>query len=72
MEKHLIIECDCKSTLVRLLSKQRESNSRLNNIEDSISKIFDLLDKLDDISSVTVALNQQAEQIKNIAANNTQ
>jgi hypothetical protein len=71
MEKHFTIECDCNPTLVRILSKLRENNSRMNNIEDTISKIFDLLDNLDDISDLTVALNAEAGKLRQIVPSGT-
>ena len=49
-----------------IIGDSSKMERRLRNIEHKVERLFDILDNWDDISDVTVALNEQADKLHEI------
>jgi hypothetical protein len=71
MEQHVVIHCDCSPTLLRIERRMREISSKLEIQNDAIDNVYHVLDSIDDISDITVAMKESINRIRNIGQTNS-
>jgi hypothetical protein len=71
MDQHVVIHCDCSPTLIRIERHLRKISEMLSIHNDAIDDIYTVLDSIDDISDITVAMKESINRIKNIGETNT-